>query len=65
MRFPKVFLGPHREIKRPCFTPSNELYERQLKAAARCPVNGIKPLLIQENPDTFIAPAFVDEYPIG
>ncbi len=63
--FHQLFIGPHRELKRPTYEVCNELYQKQLKAAAKCPVNGIKPVMIQENEDTFIAPAFVDELPIG
>jgi hypothetical protein len=35
-----------------------------LKAAAKCPVNGIKPM-IEDQPDTFVKPINYDELPIG
>jgi hypothetical protein len=60
------FVGPHREIKRPTFAVCNELYQAQLKAAAKLPPNSIKPLLVEENPDTWVKPLDYDEgLPIG
>lgn len=57
----------YRPLKRPVFDVSDTLVARQLKAAASRPVNGIKPVLILENPDTFVRPAHIEEgeLPIG
>jgi hypothetical protein len=51
----QLFIGPHRELKRPTYEVCNELYQKQLKAAAKCPVNGIKPM-IEDQPDTWVKP---------
>jgi hypothetical protein len=37
----------------------------QLKAAAKLPPNSIKPLLVEDQPDTFVKPINFDELPIG
>jgi fructose-bisphosphate aldolase class 1 len=55
MKLRSLFIGPHREIKRPTYEVCNELYQKQLKAAAKCPVNGIKPM-IEDQPDTWVKP---------
>jgi hypothetical protein len=39
-----LFVGGFEPLKRPTYEVCNELYQRQLKAAAKCPVNDIKPL---------------------
>jgi hypothetical protein len=57
-----LFVGPHREIKRPTFNVCNELYQAQLKAAAKLPPNSIKPLLVEDQPDTFVQPIDFDNY---
>jgi hypothetical protein len=62
LKLPNLFVGPHREIKRPTFAVCNELYQKQLKAAAKLPENSIKPM-IEENPDTWVKPLDYDEDP--
>jgi hypothetical protein len=62
LKLPNLFVGPHREIKRPTFAVCNELYQKQLRAAAKLPENSIKPM-IEENPDTWVKPLDYDEDP--
>lgn len=58
---------PFQELRRPRFPVDRELVSKQLRAAERCPTNGIKPLRIEDQPPSFVRPADVpeDHYPIG
>jgi hypothetical protein len=66
LKLPNLFVGPHREIKRPTFAVCNELYQKQLKAAAKLPENSIKPM-VESQPDTWVKPIPYDDFfgPIG
>jgi hypothetical protein len=50
-RIPKLFVGPYRELRRPVFDVNTKLVSDQLAAAEAHPVNGIKPVYIEEQPD--------------
>jgi hypothetical protein len=56
MKLLNFFIGAHREIRRPTFAVCNELYQAQLKAAAKLPPNSIKPLLVDDHPGSFLKP---------
>ncbi len=53
MKRPRWLLGPYKPLDRPRFPVSRELVSKQLRAAEKCPVNGIRPLLVESQPDTF------------
>jgi len=38
-------LGPFEPIRRPEYSPNERLIARQIEAAKRCPVNGIRPIV--------------------
>jgi hypothetical protein len=46
----------YRPIKRPVFHVDDKLVTRQLKAAAERPANGIKRVLLEDQPDSFVKP---------
>lgn len=51
------------DLKRPRFTVDRDLVSRQLRAAESKPVNGIKPLLVEDQPDSFVRPLDYDVEP--
>ncbi len=60
-------IGPYREIKRPAF-PVNTDLEAQAKAAReRWNLGDPKPVLLEDQPDTWVKPLNFDEdgFPIG
>jgi hypothetical protein len=65
VRLPKLFIGAYQPLERPTFPVDDELVSKQIREAEKHPVNGIKPVLILENEDTWTEPLFCDEYPIG
>ena len=52
IRLPKLFIGRFEELKRPRFPVDRKLVSRQMRAAEQHPANGIKPLLIESQPET-------------
>lgn len=65
-KLPRLLLGPYHEIRRPRFPVDRNLVSKQLRAAESLPANSIKPVLIQENEDTWVKPLDYDEgLPIG
>lgn len=57
------FVGPFHELKRPSYPVDRSLMARQLEAAKDKPVNGIKRVLLEDQPDTFVTPVDYDNLP--
>lgn len=63
-KIPKLVIGPYRELQRPKFPVDRSLVSRQLRAAELHPVNGIKRVLIEDQPDTFVEPVDFERLPV-
>lgn len=62
IRHPAV--GPFHELKRPTFNVDRSLLERQQAKARELGENSVKPIFVEDQPDTWVRPVDYENLPV-